>query len=398
MPYFKWRGVNIFGDFRHGKVFARSEEDLDSILFSRNISLISCSRARMWLMFSRVSGDDKINFFRQLSALIGAGVCLPDALSILGDQVDNIRLSQIIFNLESDIQEGVSFSSSLSKHPEVFDDLMIKMVRVGQASGNLSGSLGQLGDYLAIKYSFYKKLRSAAMLPLITLLFFLFVTLSIFIFIVPKFADLFKSLNKELPPLTSVILGVSSFFRSNSFIFLVSFLALLILFLRKYFRNVTDNNLVEKLFLKLPVVGTIIKQSFLVYFLRSISMLLESGVRLIPAIIISKKTLGNSLLRQHIEGLEQEISDGNSLSQSMEDYHALLFSQDVVSLVRVGEEIGRLDVMLKKAANMYQDKVDRSILFFTTIFQPLLMILLGLLITLLIFAVYVPVFNLADIT
>jgi len=397
MPYYRWRGVNIFGDRKKGKSFARSKQDLDTVLFGRNIAMISCKDCKIWKLFGSVSMEDKINFFRQLSVLLESGVRLPDALRILCEQVENILFRQIIFALESDIQEGVSFGDALQKYPEIFNDLMIKMARVGQESGGLGASLKQLTLYIETKKDFRKKLKSAAILPMITLAFFSFIAISIFIFVVPKFADIFSSMNKELPVVTRIVLNISTFLRSYTFIFGVIFFALFILLIKKYIKKPLASTATEMVLIRLPLIGDIIRQSFLVYFLRSVSMLLESGMRLLPAIDIAKKSFKSSLLKKHLETLELDVFSGSSLSQSINDYPGLLFSQDLVAMVRVGEETGALGLMLKKAADMYQEKVDRSILFFTTIFQPLLMIFLGLLIALLIFAIYVPVFNLASV-
>ena len=397
MPYYRWKGINLFGDAKRGKSFARSEDDLDSLLFDRNIAMLSCKNCKIWSFLGSISNEDKINFFRQLSVLLESGVRLPDALRILGEQSENILFGQIVFALESDIQEGVSFGDALGKHPQIFDDLMVKMANVGQESGNLGSSLKQLTSYLEIKQDFRKKLRSASALPMITLAFFVFITMSIFVFVVPKFADIFRTMNKELPTITRVILKISEFLRSYQLFIGLGILVAFIFLARKYIKKPVLQPVVEMILVRFPLTGSLIKQTSLVYFLRSVSMLLQSGMRLLPAIEITKKSFESSLLKNHLEMLQQDVYAGSSLSQSMTDYPGLLFSQDLVAMVKVGEETGSLGLMLQKAADMYQDKVNRSILFFTTIFQPLLMICLGLLIALLIFAIYIPVFSMADV-
>ena len=156
-------------------------------------------------------------------------------------------------------------------------------------------------------------------------------------------------------------------------------------------------NFTDKLYINMPFVGEIYRQSFLVHFLRSVSLLLKSGVRLVPAINISKNAIKNSVIRLQVYNLELDVNAGSSLSESMVNYGDKLFPQDLIAIVKVGEESAMLDVMLERAACMYWQKISRSIFFFTTIFQPLLMIMLGLLITLLIFAIYIPIFGLANV-
>jgi len=393
MPYYSWSGVNIFGDVKKGKVFARSDEDLDKMLFARNIALIKHKNLKIPRFWGKIASDDKIHFFRQLGVLLNSGVRLPDALMILCDQAKHVRLKELIFNIELDILQGLSLSEVLAKYPDIFDDLMAQIVKVGQESGGLGASLVQLSDYLEEKQVFYKKIKSASMLPAITLGFFLFITFVIFAFVVPKFAEVFASIGKELPALTRYILGVSNFLRSSMFIVLLLSAILFLLLLRKYTKFPALKKVSDKMGLAIGVY----RETFLVNFLRSISMMLKGGVRLVPAIHIASSSIKNDTIKLCVEKLEYDVYAGSSLSQSMIDYGGKLFPQDLVAIVKVGEETGKLGVMLDKAADMYRQKISRSILFFTTIFQPLLMIMLGLLITLLIFAIYIPIFGLASI-
>ena len=166
---------------------------------------------------------------------------------------------------------------------------------------------------------------------------------------------------------------------------------------KKYVKIEAYKRISQKLCINAPLFGQLYRQSFLVNFLRSISMLLRGGIRLVPAIEISKTSIKNDLIRYRVSKISEDVYAGSTLSQSMTDYGGNIFPQDLVAIVKVGEETACLDTMLDKAADMYQDKVNSSIMFFTTIFQPLLMIVLGLLITLLIFAIYVPIFSLSSV-
>ena len=397
MPYYSWRGVNVFGDTKRGKVFARSHADLDSLLFGRNIALLSASHIKVRPFLNKIRPEDIIHFLKQLAILLDSGVRLPDALGILCDQVKNIQLKRVIFAVESDILQGVSFSDALATQSKIFSKVIVHVVKVGQESGSLSGCLHQLSEYMDQKNAFYKKLKSASILPLITLAFFSLVTFSLFAFVVPKFADVFSSLGKDLPPLTKFILKVSTFLRSNMFIFVIGFIALFIFLVKKYVKIEAYKRISQKLCINAPLFGQLYRQSFLVNFLRSISMLLKGGIRLVPAIEISKKSIKNDLITYRVSKISEDVYTGSTLSQSMTDYGDNIFPQDLVAIVKVGEETACLDTMLDKAADMYQDKVNSSIMFFTTIFQPLLMIVLGLLITLLIFAIYVPIFSLSSV-
>jgi len=397
MAYFKWRGIDLTGTIRSGKTFARSENDLNSMLIDREIAMLLCFPARPWLHTRPITLAVKIHFFRQLAVLLQAGVLLPEALDILGDLISNMRLREVICSIVADVQEGLPLSEALKRYPNIFDSLMVRMVRIGQEAGALGHALDQLGDYLATTQSFRKKLKSAALLPLLTLSFFVIVAVVIFTVIIPRFADIFMSMKKELPYVTKLVINMSALLRSRAILILVAALVLLVVVLRQCAKSVRGKMIIDKIVLHLPWFGDLVKNSSLVYFLHSVSLLIGSGVQLLKAMNVSNKSIKNSVLRFHVAQLEKEVAAGNSLSQSIKRMPGSLLEQDLVAMVKVGEESGSLGLMLKKAAIIYQGKVDRSIAFFTTIFQPLLMIILGLLITLLIFAIYLPIFNLSDI-
>lgn len=398
MAYFKWRGIDMTGTIRVGKTFARSEKDLNSMLLDREIALLSQTPVRPWLFARSIRLDAKIHFFRQLAVLLDAGVMLPEALQILGSLVSNMRLREVIASIASDVQEGLPLSDSLQGYPDIFDSLMVRMIRIGQEAGRLGHALEQLGDYLETTQAFRKKLKSAAILPLLTFAFFLAITFAIFVFVIPQFADIFRSMKKELPQITTIVIKISSVLRSNIVIFIAIGLILLVLSIRQYMKSPHGKITIDKLVLRVPGFGDLVKNSSLVYFLHSVSMLLGSGVRLLQAMNISNCSVKNSVVHAQVAQIEKEVAAGSSLSQSMNRIPGSLFEQDLVAITKVGEESGRLGPMLKKAAAIYQAKVDRSIAFFTTIFQPLLMIILGLMITMLIFAIYLPVFSLSNIS
>lgn len=397
MPYYAWRGVNIFGDFKTGKSFARSPEDLDKKLFSRNIALTSFKKSRIFRFLNRISGDEIIVFLRQLATLLNSGVRLPDALMILCDQTKNIAFKQVIFELESDVISGFSLSHAMGKNLGVFGHECIQIVHVGQESGNLSGCLDLLCDYLEQRETFYKKLRSAAVLPAITFAFFLLVVFGIFVFIVPKFSEIFISMGKQLPPLTQMVFGFSNFLCSYNILFFIFILAISYFLVKIFLKFKRVKFFIDNFLLKLPIFGEIYCNNILVNFLRAVSILLKGGIGLVQAIEISKKSIKNNAILSTVCDIEQDVFAGSALSQAIVDYGREFFPQDLVAMVKVGEESALLDVMLERAAFVYWQKISRSIFFFTTIFQPLLMVALGLLVTLLIFAIYVPIFNLASI-
>jgi len=397
MAYFKWKGVDLHGNECSGKLFATSEKNLCNQLLEREIALITYKPSRQWFSFRPITIDEKINFFRQLAVLLDAGVLLPDALHVLSSLLKNVSLKEIVLSLKKHVLSGESLSKALEQYPGIFGSLMVRMVRVGQESGKLSSALDRLSSYLESTQSFRKKLKSAALIPVVTFGFFLLITSVIFVWIVPRFESLFSSMKKELPFATKTILQTSRFLRSWYLLVFIAGIILLSIFVHWYSKTTKGKNILDKFVLHIPWLGTLSKQKTVVYVLYSLSMLLNSGIRLVQAITISNKSVINSVLQKQLTLLQQEITAGVSLSQAMQKLNNTLFDHDIIAIAHIGQESGQLGNMLEKGAKLYQEKVNKSITFFTTIFQPLLMIILGLMILLLIFAIYLPVFNLAHI-
>jgi type IV pilus assembly protein PilC len=397
MAYFKWYGVDMAGHDREGKMFARSEQELDELLLRQEVALISCGPVRQSFLKHSVKLEDKIHFFRQLAALLDAGVMLPDALDILCELLTDIQLRSVIHSVSADVHGGIPLSDALTEHTQIFDDLMIRMIRVGQETGKLGAALEHLAAYLDTMNGFAKRLRTAAMLPLITFSFFVLITSIIFLVIVPRFTQIFRSMNKDVPTLTKLVVNVSDALRSGYAILIGSLCILVVLGIVRYMKSVRGKPIFDAIILRIPWIGSLTKKSAMTCFLHSVSMLLGNGVLLVKALRIAGSEVKNGVVRQQIAELEQAVTAGVALSRAMSTISNTVFEADVIAIARVGEESGNLGLMLKKAAVIYEGKVNRSITFFTTIFQPLLMIVLGLLITLLIFAVYVPVFNLASV-
>ncbi len=396
MPYFQWRGVDITGAYKGGKLFAKSATHLDSQLLKRGIALLKTKPVRFQLFGRPISLAHKVQLFRQLSVLINAGVLLPDALTIVADQFDQPRLQEVVHTLADNVHEGISLSKALCNYPKLFDAMIVQQIRVGEESDNLADALDALSNALEMHYDFQQKLHSTLMIPCMTLGFFVCVALVIFVFIVPRFAQLFATVQKDIPPLTATMLNISTTLRSPQiFIYLVS-LFLVGLLVRIYAKSAGGKQKLDQLLIQIPFIGTLIKYRFLANFLQSLAMLLKGGMQLVPALQVIYAGTTNIIFKKQIEDILQSVDAGSSLSAAMLENSDSLFSQDVIAMVTIGQESGQLIGMLQKVAALYHEKVKRQLTLSTTALQPLLMIILGLLITALIFAVYGPIFNLAS--
>jgi type IV pilus assembly protein PilC len=397
MPYYKWSGIDITGCMHKGRLFARSKEELDALLFKQEIALLTCSPVRQIWLQKKVSLDLKIQFFKTLAEMLGSGVLVPEALLIVSSQTPHAFFQEIIANIAQDVHEGASLSQALAKYPHIFDSMMVNMINVGEESGRLAISLTLLSDYLATVQDFKKRLWASMLVPLCTFIFFCFVALIIFIWVIPHFTHMFDTAKQQLPTSTKIIISLSNFLNSQLSLLFLGLFILVIFIAWRSSKSVTGKLYIDACMLKLPWIGTIIQESNLAYYLHAIAMLLHGGIQLRPALSIAKQTVNNSIIRKQLDIIEHEVDAGNSLSQAMIYEPDQIFSAEIIAAVRAGEESGRLVSVLNRSAHLYQEKVKRSISLVTMLINPLLMLILGLLIAFLIFAIYMPIFNLSQV-
>lgn len=397
MPYYSWTGIDLKGQLHKGQLFAQTAQELDAFLIKQEIALLKCKPKKKFITFTKVSLSYKIQFFRQLHQMINCGVLLPDSLIVVGSQMNQANFQEVISSITQDICEGKTLSQSISQYPHIFDVIMIKMIQAGEESGRLNNALTMLCDYLETRYEFNKRLRSALMVPAVSFAFFCLIAFIIFIFIVPQFIEMFQAVNKELPLVTQYMLMISNTLRSKYAVALIGFLVGMIVIASRAIKKGPSKFVWDSFIIKLPLIGTLIKESSLSYFLHAVSMLLTGGMQLLPAMKIAKQTVNSTVLGAQLDYIQQEVEEGNSLSQAMMHEKLQIFSPQIISIVRVAEESSQLNQLLGRAAHSMQEHVKRIIATLTVLINPLLMLVLGLLITFLIFAIYLPIFNLSNV-
>ncbi|PKN03328.1 hypothetical protein CVU75_02795 [Candidatus Dependentiae bacterium HGW-Dependentiae-1] len=397
MPYFAWQGVDVYGRNRKGMAFARTEQELDTRLFTQKIALLHARQARPRVFtFSAVSLTDKIDFFQQLAELMQAGILLPEALTIVADQQQHGYFQETLYAVALAVREGHQLHHVLKSHPRQFDALMIELVQVGQESGSLALALQALADYLQTQNAFYGRLRAALLMPAITFGFFMCVLGVVVFGILPHFAALFSSLGAQTPATTRVLLSLSSWASGWRIGALLIGVVLSGLVVRQYTRTASGRAFCDAFWLRVPFIGNSISQRASANFLQAVALLLDGGVSLVPALTIAKGVVANQALARQLEAVVAEVSAGGSLSEALVLVTEPLFGPEVISLATVGQETGRLSFFLARAARIVQAQVYRSVTFFATVVQPLVLIVLGLLIALLLVSVYMPVLNLAN--
>jgi len=398
MPYFQWRGVDLGATTRRGLSFARSVQELDKQLFEQQtIALLWSRPARRHWRGGPIRLRHLVHAFRQLAVLTGTGVLLPEALIIVAGQAQHPRLREVMHTIADDVASGALFSTILTRYPQLFSAIVVQLISVGEESGSLARTLDAVSCHLERTDDFYSRLRSALLLPVVTLIFFMTIATLIFVLIIPYFADLFVSMNHELPGITRLLIAVSCFMRSWYMAVSVGLVVvgLSVLFLAHRFSWAKKH--IDAFVLRMPLIGTLVVGRFMTYLLHATALLLEGGVPLAQALGIVGLSVDNLCLRADICHLQQAVMSGNSLSIAMREAPGQPFGNDLSAMVRVGEESGRLAFILKKCGSAHHDRLVQQLARLMALLQPLLMVMLGLLIATLIFAVYGPIITMARV-
>jgi type II secretory pathway component PulF len=395
MPYFKYRGVTLSGDIKKGKMFAASFSNLDSTLLKRDIACISAIETSTYLL-PRMTQEMVMHFLERLSMLLQAGILLPDALVVLRDSFGNIRMQLVIADIHTKIEQGIPLHKALEAHKDIFDARMVHMVYIGQETGSLAITMQVLADYLQTAMDFRAKIKSAMMGPLISCVFFLGIVIILVVGIIPILASVFESAHQQLPSLTRGLLAVSYWFRSWYGIgVMITIAAIAPLILRFIRHNTHVKHVYDKVILRIPYLCRYVYDVQRVRFLDSLALLVRGKVPLNIALSIAQHACTNHIIYAYVVTLGETVSQGKSLSSAFQQCPGELFSQEDCAIVAIGESSCRLSSALSQVADNSRSRIARSIHYVTTFIQPLLLIALGLMVTLLILAIYAPIFTLS---
>jgi len=340
----------------------------------------------------RVSLGELAIFSRQFATMLDAGVSIIDILSDLSEQTSNKYFKEVLENIKKDIRAGNSFSNAISKYPNVFSSLYVALVKSGEESGNLVGVMTELSSYIEDQIVLLRKLRQALSYPAVILVFFIGVVSFVFLFLIPKFQSIFSSFGAKLPGLTLWIFKISQIFLKFLPLF-IGFIFLLAIFIYFYRNTKIGRWQIDLLKLKFPLIGKLMHKIALSRFSRSLSTLIAGGVSINSALEIVAETTGNVIIEDFIKKVRKGVIGGKVLNEEMKKYK--IFPPILVRMVRVGEETGRLEDMLNRISKFFRDEVDATINILTTIIEPILIIGLGIIVGIVVLAIYLPIFKLA---
>ncbi len=400
MPVYNYRAINNKGESVKGVISAESVKIASDRLRKDGIYLSSIneatgtSRSLIGLPWSGVSNSELAVTTRQFSTLISSGLPLETSLLALYEQAGDQKLKEILSQVRTRVSEGSSLHSALAQHKNVFSDLYVSMVRAGEASGTLDVVLDRLADFLEKQQELTSKIRGAMVYPAIMFVVGLGVLIFMMTFVIPKVANIFEASNKALPLITLILIGASDFLREN-FALLLVFLAVLFFFARRYIKTPSGKKNYDRFSLKIPVFGKMSSKVIISRFTRTLATLLSSGIPLLDSIGVSESVLGNSLYIESIKDVRVKVAEGATFGGCLGQTG--IFPPLVVRMVSVGEDAGKVEVMLSKVADMYDTEVDGMLSTLTSLLEPLMILIMGVVMGFIVFAVLLPVLNLTSV-
>ncbi|CDK30568.1 type II secretion system F family protein [Candidatus Babela massiliensis] len=396
MPYFFWSGINLNGESISGKLFARSIQDLDRYLFNQEIALLNAKEYKIhFILAFSLSNIDENKFIEHISILLNAGIHLHKALEIVSKTIKNKYYKIIINDIKRYVYEGEKLSYALEVHKNHFNILTRSIIYSGEISSNLNLAFNQLVKHNKIMNEFKKKLKSTLLIPIITLILFIIIFFGLLILIIPRFEAFFNSIDKNaLSKSTKLILKLSKLIRSKKVLYISTGLLTILIILKNI--NIEMIKIYKyKILLNIPVISNFLFLIYTARFLQKLDLLLTSGLHITKSIEVIIESTQNLTLRDEIKKILNKMNSGHNLSLSISQSQ-IFNSEELFALIKVGESSGNLIFSINQASEIYQNKVYNNINKFIFLVQPLILIILGLLISGLIISIYVPLINLSS--
>jgi len=383
LPTFTYTAKSFSGEEKSGTLEASDKQELARLLRQEGYVLISAARPEISKkrfsfrlpFLGGVSLAEKMMFTRNLRVMVGAGISLPRALNILSLQSKSRRMRQALVEVAEGLTKGQTFSDALSHHQDIFSELFISMVAVGEESGTLEEVLGYLTTHLEREYELRSKIRGALIYPAIVICAMVGIGFLMLIVVVPQLAATFKELQIELPFTTRVVIFLGTFLSERWYLVPLLLLAAL-LFLRFLFSHPQGKRMRDALLLGFPVISPLVKQANNASITRTLGSLISAGVPILRALEILSRSIGNTYFKTAIADSVEKLKKGGKLSEALGPYKNL-FSLTMIQMVAVGEETGQMAEILKKLADFYEDEVTNATKNLASAVEPLLMLLIG---------------------
>jgi type IV pilus assembly protein PilC len=392
---FNWEGKDRKGNKVRGKLLAVSEQEVRADLRRQNIVPTRIRKNRRVGGGSKPTPGDIAIFSRQLATMLAAGIPLVQAFEIVGVGHEKPSMQKLILDIKQNIEGGSSLHESLKKHPLYFDDLYTNLVEAGEQAGALESLLDKVATYKEKTEALKKKIKKALFYPAAVLAVAVIVTLILLLFVIPQFEALFKGFGADLPAFTRAVIDLSKFVQAKGW--LLGLIAGAGFFTFFYFkkRSAALRHFLDRMALKIPIIGPILVKAAIARYARTLSTMFSAGVPLVEAMESVAGATGNIVYEQAVLRMRDEVATGQRLQRAMENTG--LFPNMVIQMIAVGEESGSLDAMAAKVADFYELEVDTAVDGLSSLLEPLIMAILGVLVGSLVIAMYLPIFKLGAV-
>jgi type IV pilus assembly protein PilC len=340
---------------------------------------------------SPVSVKDRAVFSRQFAAMVNAGVAMVRCLSILGEQSANPRLKKALSQISLEVQQGTNLSDAMRRQPQCFDNLYVSMIQAGEVGGVLDEVLNRLAKVLEDMARLKNQIKGAMAYPVAVGILATLVFLAMTIFLIPIFAKIFKDIGAELPALTQFMLDVSGILTSWMAVIPIAVVAGVGFAFRQYYKTTVGRVTVDRLLLKMPIVGDLNEKSAVARFCRIFGTLTRSGVPILSSLDIVRDTAGNQVIANAIEKAKYEVQQGGMLSLALQ--RERVFPPLAIQMISIGEETGEIDAMMMKVADFYEDEVEQAVKALTSVLEPIMMVFLAGMVAVILLAMYLPMFK-----
>jgi type IV pilus assembly protein PilC len=392
---FQWEGMDKKGQKIKGRSLAQSEQALRVDLRRQGVAPTRIKKQATQLGGGKVNPGDIAIFSRQLATMLAAGIPLVQAFEIVGAGHDKQSVQKLVLDIKADIEGGTSLHEALAKHPLYFDDLFVNLVEAGEQAGALDTMLEKIATYKEKTEAIKKKVKKALFYPAAVLVVAVIVTIILLIFVIPQFEDLFKGFGADLPAFTQAVINLSKAVQKYGVLMALFLGGAVFAFLYFKKRSRKMREFLDRAMLKFPIIGPILNKAAIARYARTLSTMFQAGVPLVEALESVAGACGNIVFENAVMKMRDEVATGQRLQRAMENTG--IFPNMVVQMIAVGEESGSLDTMSGKVASFYEDDVDNAVDSMSSLLEPLIMAILGVLVGSLVIAMYLPIFKLGSV-
>ena len=393
---FTWEGKDRAGKTVKGKLVATTEQAVRQELRRQGVMPTRVRKqSNLFRKRGSVTAADIAIFARQMATMMSAGIPLVQSFDIIGAGHENPAMQKLILAIKGDIEGGTTLADALGKHPLHFDDLFVSLVSAGEQAGALETLLEKIATYKEKTEAIKKKIKKALFYPAAVVVVAIIVTAILLIYVIPEFESLFQGFGADLPAFTRMVIDLSKFVQTRGWILLILTVGAIIAIIQGKKRSRGFNHFMDRAMLKIPIIGSILNKSCIARYARTLATTFAAGVPLVEALDSVAGATGNIVYETAVNKMRDEVATGQRLQRAMENTD--LFPNMVNQMIAVGEESGSLDAMASKVADFYEEEVDNAVDSMSSLLEPLIMGILGVLVGGLVIAMYLPIFKLGQV-